>query len=759
MTIKLNLDRVEHRPTVPDGDVDTSVQTPPLHGSVTGQIAVGRYVVQIGDACGALIGEASQAEQPQMHARPTPIILRPQPTRGLLDRGMELAAALSALDAGLPIELSGEPGIGKTAVLRHLAHHPHASSFADGIIYLSVRRQSTDDLLQLIFEAFHETDKIRTPTEAEIRRGLQDTQALILLDDVYAAQPELERVFERAPRSAFVVSTRERCLWGEARSLTLKGLPVEDGVRLLEREIERSLDGTERAAAIHLSTALGGHPRRIQQAAALIRDQRISLDRLDRNITPAKLMADAMASIDEKPRRALLALTALAGVPLPVQHVSGIAEVIDLEPSLVALARRGLVVSSQSRYVLADGVSDYLRRTEDLKPWVNRAITYFTAWAERYRRSPSNLLEESEALLRVQECAIDTRRWGEVLHVGRLFEGALIVGARWGAWAVTLDRCLTAAKSIGDRPAEAWTLHEMGTRAVCLGEADKARAQLSQAMKLREAMGDDEGAAASRRNLALVLSPASDLTTERPATLLEQVLDLDSFREGIQPAVRAPKTKSGSLAALVILMIVLLGGLGYLAISPGLSWTPQDLAGLGAFLHTEADHPTVRTASTEQILQAQATVEPRVQRFSAFPDRIVPGESVGLCYEVANGSSVRIESGRRGSWRARSKLRVGETVANNDLHADRGWNEWREYPSNGARSGWQRRLGQVTPTRGWIGLLILRWLSGTGRASASSLRVLVRSRPAVPSSCVMPLTAPCTPALSPASGRSRPRAS
>ena len=145
----------------------------------------------------------------------------------------------------------------------------------------------------------------------------------------------------------------------------------------------------------------------------------------------------------------------------------------------------------------------------------------------------------------------------------------------------------------------------MGTRAVCLGEADKARAQLSQAMKLREAMGDDEGAAASRRNLAFVLAPPSDLTTERPATLLEQVLDLDSFREGIQPAVRAPKTKSGSLAALVILMIVLLGGLGYLAISPGLSWTPQDLAGLGAFLHTEADQPTVRTASTEQILQAQ----------------------------------------------------------------------------------------------------------------------------------------------------------
>ena len=38
-----------------------------------------------------------------------------------------------------------------------------------------------------------------------------------------------------------------------------------------------------------------------------------------------------------------------------------------------------------------------------------------------------------------------------------------MLGARWGAWAVTLERWLAAAKSIGDRSAEAWALHEIGT--------------------------------------------------------------------------------------------------------------------------------------------------------------------------------------------------------------------------------------------------------------------------------------------------------
>ena len=58
---------------------------------------------------------------------------------------------------------------------------------------------------------------------AEIRRGLQEKQALILLDDVHLKQDELERVLDIAPQSAFAVATRERCLWGEVRSLRSEG--------------------------------------------------------------------------------------------------------------------------------------------------------------------------------------------------------------------------------------------------------------------------------------------------------------------------------------------------------------------------------------------------------------------------------------------------------------------------------------------------------------------------------------------------------
>ena len=311
------------------------------YGAVTGQAAVGRYVIQIGEPGGAVVREASRAERAHLRPRPTPILRHPRLIRGLLDRRTELAAALSALDAGLPVEASGESGIGKTAFLRHLAYHPRAASFSDGIVYLTARHQSSDDLLQLIFEAFYDSEETCKPTEAEIRRGLQEKQALILLDDVHLKQDELERVLDIAPQSAFAVATRERCLWGEVRSLAVKGLPVDDAVLLLEREIERPLDASERPAAASLCAAIGGHPLRILQAAALTREQGKSLDAWAHDVPPESLLTELLASIDEKQRRALLALTALPGVPLQVQHVSSIAEVTDIEPSLMALVPPG----------------------------------------------------------------------------------------------------------------------------------------------------------------------------------------------------------------------------------------------------------------------------------------------------------------------------------------------------------------------------------------------------------------------------------
>lgn len=652
MITKLNLDGSDQRPDLPVGDVDSQGASPSLYSSIAGQILVGRYILHIGQPFGAVLEETTPTQHP-FRARATPILQRPGLTRGFLDRRQELTDALSAVDAGLSIEISGEPGVGKTAFLHQLAHHSGAAAFVDGVAYIAARHQSSADILQLIFEAFFETDHVRKPTITEIRRGLEDKQALILLDDVQLVRDELEQVLDVAPRSALALATRERCLFGEVRSLVLKGLPVRAGATLLEREVGRALSTSEQSLLAGLSAALDGHPLRIRQAAAVVRDRGIALDVVARDIVPARLITELVASTDEKQRRALLAMAAMPAVALPSQHVAGLAEATDIESSLVVLVHRGLVVCAQSRYRLVVGVADQLRKTEDLKPWSNRAITYFTAWAERNRRSANTLMDDDEALQRVQQYAVDVQRWGEVLRLGRLLEAALVLGARWGAWAGVLDRCLVAAKAMKDRQAEAWALHETGTRALCLGESGKARALLSQAVKLRETMEDKDATAASRRNLSFVLAPVSVpvpvVPAQRSTARFADVTDLESlpYRDAVVPAAVVPNTATVSAVVLLAMLFVVLGGLAYWARFSGVSWASRDVADGGAILQSGLGRvaPPAEIPPPPEIAPQPARMahEPRVLRFSAFPDVVARGESLGLCYEVVNGARVRID--------------------------------------------------------------------------------------------------------------------
>ena len=624
------------------------------------EIAVGRYILQIGDPHGAVIREDLRAEGAHFRPRATPILIRPTLIRGFVDRRTDLDEVLSALDAGLAVEVSGEPGVGKTALLRHLAHHPRAASFVDGIVYLSARYQSSLDLQQLLFEAFYESDGFHKPTESEIRRALQDKQALILLDVAHLAQDAAEQVLDTAPRAAFVVAARERRVWGEVRSVVLKGLPAEDAVSLLEREIERPLDATERSTAAILCEAVGWNPLRIRQTAAIIREQGTPLDECARSVTHSPAV-NLMASIDEKQRRAMLALAALPGVPLQALHVSAIAEGPDIEPSLMALVRRGLVINSQSRYQLASGVGDRLRRTEDLKPWTNRAITYFTAWAERHVRSRDILLQESEALLGVQQHAADARRSGEVLHLGRLLEGPLAVGARWGAWAITLERCLDGARAMGDRSAEAWALHELGTRALCLGDAGTARALLNQAVKLRETLNDDAAAAASRKNLNFVLPPVSVLPRV-------SAFELDSLplRDATPPAIAVPKTHSVS-AALAVFLLAILGGSAYWTQPAGMSGRTWNLASIRPLVQSSLERVTARIATLRT--SGRAAYEPDVLQHDEPGGVPSSSESAALATEVAltdsepqaphvDRASILIFTSRPGSMTTRGPTRL-----------------------------------------------------------------------------------------------------
>jgi hypothetical protein len=482
----------------------------------SGQIAIGNYIVQIGSVHGGVVNIAMPEQQPLLRPRQTPVLLRPRPFAGLLDRKAETDMAMAALQSGQPVEFYGQAGLGKTSLLRHLAYHAPTVSYPAGVLYFAAGRQPAADLGQALFDAFYESNIPFKATESQIRQALQRKQALILLDDLDLPRAEVGALLDTAPNCAFLLASAGRRLWGEGRAVALPGLPPDDALALLERELERSLTPQERQVAPALCLALKGHPLHLLQAAALAREDKISLPELAERVqqhTPERVLAaQIVAALSTPERRVMELLAALGGAPLPAEHLAGLTGLPDPNPIVETLLQRGLVQAHSPSFSLTGDLAQTLRSALNLTPWLERALAYFTSWAEGRPlggRPPGSdrWRQEADIILQLMAWAAESERWAELLRLAWAVEGILALSGRWQAWRQALEWGLQAARALGNRAAEARALHQLGTRALCLGETAAAGLALGQALRLRQALGDQAGALITHHNLELLLGP------------------------------------------------------------------------------------------------------------------------------------------------------------------------------------------------------------------------------------------------------------
>jgi hypothetical protein len=488
-----------------------------LQGEIRGSlVAIGTniqqsfyYVLQPDSHLGDRVDLTPLANRPQPRLRQLPVLLLPLPFPNLLDRQAELETALPTLQAQQPVEFYGQDGTGKTALLRHLAHHSQiVPSFPGGIIYLPVHHRHPADLLQLLFDAFHESDLPLKPTETEIRHALQNKQALVLLDDGDFSRNEFDELQNLLPDLTFLLASTEQKVWHRGHALHLQGLPLEHALTLVERELKRSLSNPERTAVEDLHLALDGHPLLLLQAAAMVRERRVSLEEVVQRMQPAlperSLVRQILAPM-LKPQRSLLGLlAAFAGVALSADHARAITGIAETDTMLQGLQQQYLIQQTGSYYSINRASAEVLEQELDLSPWMAQALDHFMPWVEQHRMLPQSLLEESEALLHILDWAASAGRWSEVLHLGKILGSALALGRQWGAWEWVLQRQLQAARSLSDAAAEAWVQHQLGTRALCLDDTTHAREYLTEALQKRESLGDQSGAAVTRHNLSLL---------------------------------------------------------------------------------------------------------------------------------------------------------------------------------------------------------------------------------------------------------------
>ncbi len=482
-------------------------------GDLSGQVAIGTNIVQlrIDEVHGS--GNVFNVLPPEHHpiVRPRPMSIAPAPRAltKLVGRRAEVSKIGAALQASQPVNLYGAAGLGKTALLRHLAHEALERNWRQGTVYLHARDQTVDDLLQSLFEALCESDRPFKPSQVQLGVYLRDAQGLVLLDDADLPHEALQRLGDAAPECGFLIASQDRGLWDHGCSIQLHGLAGEDAVAFVAQVLRRPLDAGERAAARQLAEAVAGAPLRLLQETALAAENGRDLARVAAQVrdrgaqTPT---ADLLAALDERERRVLATLAVLPSVGLEVPLVSALSGVVAPEPGLEALARRGLTLVQPSiagralRYQIADPLVEVVAAALDLTDARQRLLRTYEQWLAEHP-SPAVPRAQTDLLQAVLVVASEAGRLSLVLALGQALERVLSLYGRWDAWKRVLEQTLRAARDAGEHAVEARMLHQLGTRALCLGQPTSANTFLQQSLALRKYLGDRQGAGVTRDNL------------------------------------------------------------------------------------------------------------------------------------------------------------------------------------------------------------------------------------------------------------------
>ena len=413
----------------------------------------------------------------------------PDPFPHLLGRVGEASAVFDGLRTESVTEVWGECGIGKTSVLRHVAHRA-TSEFPDWpIVYLSAAGQPIEDLLQEIHNCLFQSRNQTKLGAAAVRRELRRSPSILLLDDVALSTTDLADLLRSLPESRVVLtSAAPRCQ--ACRSVELGGLDEPAAVELVRRGMgPHDLHDDELDYLPRLCGILYGHPLRLLQAAALVRAGRQSLPDLVRSLEhgdPAALLArECRSALSPDQRRLVAALALAAGAFLPTDLVEQMCTISDVVHKLRELSYRHVVDGRTDRFGLP--VCSIGEPRELVRESLERGIALhgLVQWLQHPSTSPDDILSLSHSLLTLIEVAAEYGEWYSVLDIVRVVERILAMSGRWEQWRYAAEAGLHAAEQLNDDLQSAYHLHQLGSRALCLGFNDQAMQLLEEARSLR----------------------------------------------------------------------------------------------------------------------------------------------------------------------------------------------------------------------------------------------------------------------------------
>ncbi|MHB9859011.1 ATP-binding protein [Streptomyces sp. YIM S03343] len=320
-------------------------------------------------------------------------------------------------------------------------------------------------------------------------------------------------------------------LWFESEGLPLRF--VQAGALLRQRDqLRASAHAVEEYGVFQDAPADG--PADVP-ADAVDDGEEIPLPSVGETAGPAALLASRLSL---SARAALRFAVALGGEVPHQAHLPALVGDTHADAALGELAGCALVTPVGSRYRLSAGAVAQLTAAgyaDTLETDARTLAEHYAWWAGHPSVTPERVCAEADAVLAALAALVplttpesddpfetgdpfdstgspapalpaevDEAQADIAVRLARTAAPAFATGLDWSAWERALRSGAEVSTLAGEVSDQAYFHHELGVLALCLGQMDRARAELEGSIALHGALAEKRGTVAGRRALALV---------------------------------------------------------------------------------------------------------------------------------------------------------------------------------------------------------------------------------------------------------------
>ncbi|MFI9273665.1 AAA family ATPase [Kitasatospora sp. NPDC052896] len=429
---------------------------------------------------------AEHGAEVTVHTGPLPTPVRRQPisqlprssstSDPLIGREGEIERLREAVETRQLVHIWGPSGIGKSALLRHLALTlPHGP---EGVAYIEARGRTREDLSQAIFDVSFDAPNYK-PSPEVIKEHLKTLRLRIYLDDAGLPENELRRLFDLAPTSTFVFTSEQESAIRGAQSIRLNGLTVPAAAKLIGTLLGRKLRPGEQLIMAAWWDAVDGNPLRLRRLAPPDANRLPSIDELP------ELLPALVRALDPEENGVLRLLASLSDAELSgmlLTNLLGQPEVVNLADDLV---RRGLLLASEIGYSCPIDVAEHVLTQHASEEYpTDRLCEQLTAWIVADDTTPDDVAAHFRVLDIAVLHAEATGHAALGVALARAASPKLARSLQFDAWGTLLGAGWVAATTAQDREGQKFFLHTEGMRNKALGKTALATILLTEALVL-----------------------------------------------------------------------------------------------------------------------------------------------------------------------------------------------------------------------------------------------------------------------------------